>query len=145
MIHPRPSLLPLLATLMFIPASLGQASYSESFDGIGDVGNGQHGPAGLIAKGWTFRNQSSPLGPGDWVAWFWPYEGTGAMHIDSSVTTPGGTASSWAIPRSAGSVIARARCEPTSPSSPSESSTRTGAGCVGSSRPSTPRSIASRP
>jgi hypothetical protein len=70
------------------------ASYSESFDAAGPVLAGQHGPSGLIAAGWIFRNQSSPAGTGTWSG------SAGSLDADVSVAgswTATAAASSWAI------------------------------------------------
>lgn len=47
-----------------------QAIFEESFDNPGLVPIGQWGPANLIAKGWTFDNNSLPLGSIGWWGGF---------------------------------------------------------------------------
>jgi hypothetical protein len=43
---------------------LAQANYVQAFDNNGTVQAGQDGPQDLINAGWSFRNQSSPVGSG---------------------------------------------------------------------------------
>ncbi len=79
---------------------LAQATYSEDFEGIGTVQTGEHGPDGLIASGWTFRNQSDPAGSVDWDRSAWSYQGNWSLSVDSFVAWwdgPSAEASTWAI------------------------------------------------
>ncbi|HEX5011553.1 MAG TPA: choice-of-anchor J domain-containing protein [Planctomycetota bacterium] len=92
---------------LLLPALLGaaqdlhaQASFVESFDSVGTVSSGQDGPAGLIAKGWIFRNQSAPKGAKGWYsgAYFTPQAGAGYLGSDSLATDFfGGDISLWAL------------------------------------------------
>lgn len=84
------------------PASvcLAQAAYLEDFENIGTVGSGQHGPSGLIADGWIFRNQSDPVSSGDWRRSAAAYQGSWGLSVDWSVgwwNGPQAEESSWAI------------------------------------------------
>lgn len=82
--------------------SFGQADYTENFEANGVTQQGSFGPSGLIARGWEFRNQSSPV---DGAAW---YDGDGfggeafggaGYLTSSSLATDyfGGQVSTWAI------------------------------------------------
>lgn len=76
------------------------ANYVEDFDDNGPVDAGQWGPRNLIAKGWVFRNQSSPLGSKGWYdgLYFTPQAGPGYLAADSFATVFfGGRISLWAI------------------------------------------------
>ncbi len=77
-----------------------QASYVEDFDSMGFVTDG-HGPDGLIAAGWEFRNQSEPVSSGDWRPWNYAYQGSRSLHVDQTVSqwfdNNDAEASSWAI------------------------------------------------
>jgi hypothetical protein len=90
-----------VVTLAIPSAALGQASFTENFDSIGTVQNGQHGPSGLIAAGWQFRNQSQPQGFGYWYPMSGVSQaGSGSIGIDTNVTQWNGNTSmgsSWAI------------------------------------------------
>ncbi len=103
---PTPALLPFVlacaAGLAAAPRAHGQASYAESFENVGAVASGQQGPQGLVAAGWMFRNQSSPLGPSP--AWQggggggWAYLGDGYLHSTTSAAGQfGAQVSNWAI------------------------------------------------
>lgn len=87
---------------------LGQANFIEDFEGVGTVAGGAHGPSGLIAEGWTFRNQSDPEGSGDWDRSAWAHQGSWSLSVDWSVGSwdgPQAEESSWAIlPAIAGQV-----------------------------------------
>lgn len=80
---------------------LAQASFLEDFESIGTVASGEHGPSGLIADGWIFRNQSDPESSGDWHRSVAAYQGTWGLSIDWSVGWWDGAQaeeSSWAVP-----------------------------------------------
>ncbi len=86
--------------LLLPGTSLGQANFSESFDGLSSTQSGDHGPPQLIAAGWVFRNQSDPESAGDWRRSAWAYQGNWSLHIDQSISWwdgPNAEASSWAI------------------------------------------------
>jgi hypothetical protein len=76
--------------------------YSEDFENMGNVPIGGWGPQGLLDEGWTFINNSQPLGsigyvPGCcWGGLINPLSGTGylASYQDAS---GGGQFSNWAI------------------------------------------------
>ncbi len=89
------------ALLGLASMSFAQAGYSEGFDDAGQVNPGAHGPAGLIAAGWQFVNQSQPQGSGDWFAEiFLPQGGSGYLTVNVTVAgawSPGAAASSWAV------------------------------------------------
>ena len=88
----------LAATLT--PPLASQAAFVETFDAVGPVQSGQDGPSGLIAKGWSFRNQSQPEGPHAWAAsvYFTPQAGAGYLGADSLATDQfGGDISLWAL------------------------------------------------
>jgi len=61
---PTPRRLPLRsAVALFLGLSTlahAQANFSESFQGVGDGTDSLGGPASLVSRGWTFRNQSRP-------------------------------------------------------------------------------------
>jgi hypothetical protein len=65
-----------VAASLFAPASaLAQANFPESFEGVGSGSAGSGGPAVLLARGWTFRNQSRPAGTG--ISPYWTEFGGG--------------------------------------------------------------------
>ncbi len=79
-----------------------QHVFEEDFEGVGVVEPGQEGPAGLIAAGWIFRNQSDPRGatpawnPNGGVGW--PYSGRDYLRATSSSAGQfGAKLSVWAI------------------------------------------------
>lgn len=76
-----------------------QASFVETFDAVGPPAG--DGPAGLIAKGWIFKNQSQPKGPSGWFqggTLMTPFEGAGYLEVDGNSTDFfGGDISTWAI------------------------------------------------
>ena len=80
-------------------AVFAQANYVQSFENVGAVQPGQHGPANLIAEGWIFRNQSNG-GAGPWHqapaagSGIPPQDGAGYMGVDSALRAPFST---WAI------------------------------------------------
>ncbi len=77
-----------------------QSLLFEDFESAGQTQSGQHGPSGLIAAGWQFRNQSEPLSSGDWDRWAYSYQGSWALHVNTSVSfwsNEQSEASSWAI------------------------------------------------
>jgi Bacterial Ig domain len=78
-----------------------QANFQERFDDIFDPPTGVHGPSELIARGWTFRNQSEPVSSGDWRPWNYSYQGRRSLHVDQTVSqwfnNNNPEASSWAI------------------------------------------------
>jgi len=81
---------------------LAQANFVENFDNNGPGNPGDDGPANLIARGWRFRNQSSPRGSRSWFDGFtgtMPQQaGTGYLAVDSlSTDFFGGAISNWAI------------------------------------------------
>jgi hypothetical protein len=94
-------IVPMLVTAASIALCAAQASYSESFDNVGPVNAGQHGPSNLIAAGWIFRNQSSPAGSGSWSGdSSQPQSGTGSLTVSATVAgawSASAAASSWAI------------------------------------------------
>ncbi len=104
MSRPLPALLlgpSLLLHLLCCAAVHAQADFNESFENLG--ANGQHGPAGLTARGWIFRNQSSQLsGAAAWTG-PWPggrpYEGSGYLRGTTSAVGGfvGQQMSQWAI------------------------------------------------
>ena len=64
-----------------------QASFVETFDAVGPPAG--DGPAGLIAKGWIFKNQSQPKGPSGWFqggTLMTPFEGAGYLEVDGNST-----------------------------------------------------------
>ena len=63
-----------------------QASYTEDFESMGSTQAGEHGPSGLIASGWIFRNQSDPEGSGSWHQHLLAYQGALSLGIDVSVS-----------------------------------------------------------
>src|SRR5262245_29767773 len=80
-----------------------QASFIESFDDNGATATGQYGPANLIARGWTFRMQSSPASSqvffdgyhgSDWPT---PQAGPGYLGADGFMSSSSGPVSHWAI------------------------------------------------
>ncbi len=85
----------------FPRTALAQATFFETFDSVGPVNAGQHGPSGLIAKGWQFKNQSAPIGGGSWYGTnLYSKEGSGCFVVESSVgawANASSKASSWAI------------------------------------------------
>ena len=98
--------LPIVAAwLVLLGATLAQplssqAAFVETFDAVGPVQSGQDGPSGLIAKGWTFRNQSAPEGSHAWSAgqYFQPQAGASYLGADSLATGDfGGDISLWAL------------------------------------------------
>jgi len=92
---------PILLGVASISLCAAQATYTQSFDNVGPVSPGQHGPSNLIAAGWIFRNQSSPVGSGSWSgSSFQPQSGAGAITVSATVAgswSAGAAASSWAI------------------------------------------------
>ena len=78
-----------------------QASYQQYFDNVGPVGSGQHGPSGLIAEGYQFRNQSDPVGTGYWYEYAgFAQAGPAHLGVDSMVgmhATATSKASSWML------------------------------------------------
>jgi len=79
---------------------LGAQSLSETFESAGTTASGQHGPSGLLAAGWMFRNQSEPQSSGDWVRWAYSFQGSWSLHVDQTVgfwDGSGAEVSSWAI------------------------------------------------
>ncbi len=88
----------LLASMASLNA---QADYFESFDSAGFISGGNHGPSGLLASGWEFRNQSDPVSSGDWTAWNYSFQGTKALNVNQTVgqwfNFNDAAASSWAI------------------------------------------------
>ena len=89
-----------ILTLVATSQVLAQASYVEGFENMGFVNNG-HGPDGLIAAGWQFRNQSEPVSSGDWRPWNYAYQGNRSLHVSQTVgqwfNNNNAEASSWAI------------------------------------------------
>lgn len=97
-----------------------QADYHESFEHSGP-NFGSSGPPDLIAKGWTFRNQSEPAVGNAWFngpileSFVWTFEAQGGEHYlaangKATDTFNGGAVSTWAIlpvvpGQSAGDVI----------------------------------------
>jgi hypothetical protein len=76
----------------------------ESFDNVGSPGGS--GPSGLVSRGWTFRNQSVPIGTQNWFQgytpaqqsyWPNPQSGAGYVAVSSTSTAMDGTVSNWAI------------------------------------------------
>jgi len=98
---PIPVILLTLVVVVAISPCMAQASYSESFDDVGSVNAGQHGPSNLIAAGWIFRNQSQPAGSGTWAGDpSQPQSGAAALTVSATVAgswSAGAAASSWAI------------------------------------------------
>ena len=90
-----------LAVAASISVCTAAASFSQSFDAVGSVSVGQHGPANLIAAGWIFRNQSQPAGSGSWSGdSFEPQAGAGCLTVSATVAgvwNASAAASSWAI------------------------------------------------
>jgi hypothetical protein len=91
-----------LAVALCTGGAWAQASFSESFDDNGAVSTGQYGPANLIAKGWTFRMQSSPASSEAFSdgnhgsGWPTPQAGPGYLAADAVMSGPG-PVSHWAI------------------------------------------------
>jgi hypothetical protein len=74
-----------LTTIVLLLAAapvLGQANFTESFQGVGDGESGPGGPASLAARGWIFRNQSSPVGVSPYWTEFpgWGHAGSALGH-----------------------------------------------------------------
>ncbi len=101
-----PVRLAFFAQVLFVMATLAiglraQANYSEGFESAGFIVGSNHGPDGLIAAGWQFRNQSDPVSSGDWTRWNYAYQGNAALNVNQTVSQwfnfneP--EASSWAI------------------------------------------------
>ena len=57
----------LLVSLALVSSGLAQTMYVEGFDDNGPTLAGDHGPINLIGAGWTFSNQSEPLGWSHWT------------------------------------------------------------------------------
>ena len=92
----------LIAIILSVSSSycLGQANFSEDFEGIGTTDTGEHGPSGLIAAGWEFRNQSEPPSSGDWRRSPVAYQGSWSLSVDWSVggwNDDQSEMSSWAV------------------------------------------------
>ncbi|MBC7771166.1 MAG: choice-of-anchor J domain-containing protein, partial [Pyrinomonadaceae bacterium] len=68
------------AATLACPA-LGQANFTESFEGVGDGNAGQGGPPTLVNRGWIFRNQSNPVGDSP----YWTEFGGGWGHIGNAL------------------------------------------------------------
>ncbi len=90
-------------SLLCAASAQGQASFLENFNENGS--STSSGPAGLVGRGWVFRNQSgSAIEP---LGWFdgalhgqTAQEGTGCLYTASALTVPftgGHTLSNWAI------------------------------------------------
>ncbi|MEX2219189.1 MAG: choice-of-anchor J domain-containing protein [Phycisphaerales bacterium] len=98
-----------LALVAGLPAqALGQASFSEPFDDLGEASWSTPGPQALMNRGWQFRNQSQPLGshayyagtlPGTNPIYFNPHAGPGYLCVDGGCTdvVSGGQMSAWAV------------------------------------------------
>lgn len=56
-----------VAILLGTTSLRGQVLFSEPFDDNGPTLGTDHGPVELIARGWTFRNQSAPIGISHWT------------------------------------------------------------------------------
>ena len=96
-----PTSLALLA-LFALPAGAQSYKLAEPFEDLDPPGAGQQGPPALVARGWTFRNQSDPLGGA--AAWRpggspgWPSSGEGFLAGTSTAAgTFGAKLSTWAI------------------------------------------------
>ena len=99
---PRTLLRPLAAFLIapWLGAAVAQSAFHEDFENLGTVAAGEHGPAGLIAAGWEFRNQSAPLNNGDWRPGTLAQLGSGSLYVDTTVgwwQSTASEASSWAL------------------------------------------------
>ncbi|HZW08747.1 MAG TPA: choice-of-anchor J domain-containing protein [Phycisphaerales bacterium] len=87
------------------PGANGQASFGESFEDVGPTDRTLDGPVNLIARGWTFRNQSQPEGPTDWYGSdgsqsFRAHTGSTVLAADFENSDPnvgGAKLSNWAI------------------------------------------------
>jgi hypothetical protein len=94
-----------LAALLCSARANAQANFNESFDVVGATG--PLGPSALRSRGWTFRNQSSPVGPQSWYQGFTPdihpdypspQSGAGYVSVSAAYSSDqGGTMSDWAI------------------------------------------------
>ncbi|MBC7773719.1 MAG: choice-of-anchor J domain-containing protein [Pyrinomonadaceae bacterium] len=101
----RGNLVAALVCLFVAQVAGAQSSYSEGFEGLTPAGGGQFGPPQLIARGWTFRNQSSPVGSSSWygsdgVASFSPHTGHQVLAADFGSTNSNQSnamISNWAI------------------------------------------------
>lgn len=82
-----------------------QAVFGEGFGDAGPTVPPNDGPSGLIARGWTFRNQSQPEGETDWSTSdggqsFTPHTGRAVLSADydnTDVYDPDARISNWAI------------------------------------------------
>ena len=93
-----------IAVALCASGAWAQASFIESFDSNGAVSTGQYGPANLIARGWTFRMQSSPASTQAFFdgyhgsGWPAPQNGPGYLAADAVLGSAGsGPVSHWAI------------------------------------------------
>lgn len=89
-------------TLISSSRALGQANYTESFQGVGDGTSSAGGPPVLVSRGWLFRNQSRPAGSGNSPYWTefpgWGQVGSGLGHGGFAVwQNSSSRISAWAI------------------------------------------------
>lgn len=92
----------LLGLALMAPSAAQTFELAEDFEDLEYPQSGEEGPRALIDHGWTFRNQSEPLGgtpawtPGGGPAW--PNSGQGYLEASSTATDfLSGKLSSWAI------------------------------------------------
>ncbi|QDU69764.1 choice-of-anchor J domain-containing protein [Engelhardtia mirabilis] len=99
--------LPVAVLLSLAPAAFGQADFHEPFEHSGP-NFGAPGPPDLIAKGWTFRNQSEPVVGNAWFngpvleSFVWTFDPQAGDHYlaangKATDTFNGGPISTWAI------------------------------------------------
>ncbi|MBC7834801.1 MAG: hypothetical protein H7Y88_06840 [Phycisphaerales bacterium] len=93
-----------LAALSLAPFAAAQAQYFEGFNDTGTTYEYDGGPTNLVSAGWIFRNQSQPVGSGEWVGQqFCPLglcaqEGEAYLRVTADLTTGlAGDVSGWAL------------------------------------------------